>query len=108
MPGASRVGDKAQATIDLHAIPCPLCPHSTVGPALVGSQDVLINSRPGLRVGDLGIHSVCCGPNTWVALKGSSSVFINGRPAMRTGDPTQHCGGVGRVAEGSPDVIIGG
>jgi len=69
---------------------------------------VLINGRAALRVGDQGIHAACCGPNTWAAGKGSESVFINGLPAHRMGDMTVHCGGIGRLIEGSPNVDIGG
>lgn len=64
--------------------------------------------RPALRVTDQGMHIACCGPNMWVAQKGSTSVFINGLPAHRMGDVDQHCGGVGYLIEGSPDVIVGG
>jgi uncharacterized Zn-binding protein involved in type VI secretion len=36
--------------------------------------------------------------------EGSSKIFINGIPAVRLGDATQHCGGFGKMIEGSPDV----
>jgi hypothetical protein len=42
-----------------------------------------------------------------MATEGASSVLINGRKTHRLGDLTQHCGGAGRLIEGSPDVIIG-
>ena len=35
-------------------------------------------------------------------------MFINGIAAHRMGDATVHCGGNGKLVEGSPDVIIGG
>jgi uncharacterized Zn-binding protein involved in type VI secretion len=78
-----------------------------VGPAIAGSSNVFINGRPALRVDDVGIHGVCCGPNMWSAADGAPTVFINGKPAFRRGDPTRHCGGSGKLVEGSPDVEIG-
>jgi uncharacterized Zn-binding protein involved in type VI secretion len=106
MPGAARIGDKSQCPADVHG--CPACVHSVVGPAIIGSPDVLINNLPAVRVGDMGIHAVCCGPNTWTAVMGSATVLINGKPAHRQNDMDQHCGGVGKMIEGSPDVQIGG
>jgi uncharacterized Zn-binding protein involved in type VI secretion len=106
MPGQGRLGDKSQAPIDFHG--CPLCPHSVTGPAVQGSPDVMVNFRPAVRVGDMGIHASCCGPNTWTATMGSATVMINFRPAHRMGDMDQHCGGVGKLIEGSADVIVGG
>jgi uncharacterized Zn-binding protein involved in type VI secretion len=107
MPGQGRLGDKSMAPIDAHG--CPACPHpSATGPAIVGSPDVFVNNRPALRKGDQGIHAVCCGPNTWEAVAGSATVQINGQPAHRMGDQDKHCGGMGTLIEGSPDVIVGG
>jgi uncharacterized Zn-binding protein involved in type VI secretion len=77
------------------------------GPAIGGSPDVNINGKPALRVGDPGIHAACCGPNSWKAAAGSSGVFINGKAAHRQNDQTTHCGGVGKLIEGSSDVFIG-
>ena len=56
---------------------------------------------------DTGVHSACCGPNTWTAIEGSSSVFINSKAAHRLDDHDQHCGGVGAMVEGSPNVFTG-
>lgn len=106
MPGAARLGDKSQAPADVHG--CLACPHPVVGPAIAGSPNVNINGRPAVRVGDNGVHAVCCGPNTWQAVKGSGTVMINNKPAHRMGDTDQHCGGVGQMIEGSADVIVGG
>jgi uncharacterized Zn-binding protein involved in type VI secretion len=107
MPQQGRLGDRSRAPIDAHG--CLACPHLNVtGPAITGSRDVLVNFRPALRVGDGGIHMACCDGNWWRAMRGSSSVLINGRPAHRMGDSTQHCGGIGQLIEGSPDVIVGG
>jgi len=106
VPPQGRLGDKSQAASDAHG--CPLCPHSVFGPSIQGSPDVLVNNRPALRLGDPGTHTPCCGGNTWIAQKGSATVLINGKPAHRMGDMVQHCGGVGQLIEGSPDVIVGG
>jgi len=106
MPPQGRLGDQSQIAVDVHG--CLACPHPGVGPAIAGSPDVLVNSLPALRLGDPGIHAACCGPNTWTAIKGSATVLINGKPAHRLGDSDQHCGGVGQLIQGSPDVITGG
>ena len=106
MAGASRLGDKAQVQQDSHG--CPGCPHPGVGPAISGSSNVMINGRPAVRVDDVGIHAVCCGPNMWSAAEGSSTVFVNGKPLARQNDKTRHCGGQGKMIEGSNDVIVGG
>ena len=105
MAGAGRVGDKAQCPSDAHG--CPGCAHPVVGPAVGGSTDVQINGKPALRMDDPGVHSACCGPNKWQAAQGSPTVFINDKAAHRMGDMTQHCGGVGKLIEGSADVDIG-
>ena len=105
MAGAGRLGDKAQVPADVHG--CPLCPHPAIGPAIVGSPDVLIDFLPALRVSDQGIHAPCCGPNIWFATQGSATVMINFLPAHRMGDQNQHCGGLGTLIEGSTDVLIG-
>jgi uncharacterized Zn-binding protein involved in type VI secretion len=102
----SRLGDKAMANADAHG--CPACPHQVSGPAITGSPTVMVNHMPALRVTDTGVHQACCGPNMWMAAAGSSTVLINFLPAVRLGDATQHCGGVGQMIEGSPDVLVGG
>jgi uncharacterized Zn-binding protein involved in type VI secretion len=106
MPPMGRLGDKSSAPADAHG--CPACPHPVIGPAVQGSPDVLVNGRPALRVGDQGIHMVCCGPNTWEAKTGSATVLINNQAAHRMGDQDKHCGGMGALIEGSPDVEVGG
>ncbi len=104
MPAAARLGDKAQVDQDAHG--CPACPHPGVGPIVVGSGNVFVNDRPAARQDDLGIHAVCCGPNTFKIAKGSPTVYVNGKPFARMNDKTQHCGGSGPIIEGSPDVLI--
>lgn len=106
MPGQGRLGDKSQVPADAHG--CPACPHPAVGPATGGSPNVNVNGKPALRVGDPGVHTACCGPNTWTAKQGSGTVNINGKAAHRLGDADQHCGGMGKMIEGSGNVIVGG
>ncbi len=106
MPGAGRLADKAQCPSDGHG--CKSCNHACIGPAITGSTTVLVNGRPALIVTSEGIHSSCCGPNKWVANQGSATVMINNQPVHRMGDMTQHCGGVGKLIEGSTNVIVGG
>jgi len=105
MPGQGRLGDKASVPLDAHG--CPACPHAGIGPAIHGSPDVNVNGLPALRVDDPGIQAACCGTNTWTATTGSATVFINGKSAHRVGDQTRHCGGMGQLVEGSPNVIVG-
>lgn len=105
MPPQARLGDKALIPADAHG--CVACPHTASGPAVAGSPNVNVNGRPAIRVDDPGIHTACCGGNTWNAQTGSKSVFINGKPAHRLGDIVRHCGGTGKCIEGSGNVIVG-
>jgi uncharacterized Zn-binding protein involved in type VI secretion len=104
MRPATRVGDKANCPADAHGKNC--CAHNVTGPAVAGSPDVFIDGRPALRLSDPGVHGSCCGPNTWVTAEGSKKVLINDIPAVRLHDATAHCGGSGRMIEGSPTVFI--
>lgn len=105
MAAQGRLGDRSYNARDVHG--CPACIHSVIGPAISGSPDVLVDGKPALRVGDKGIHGVCCGTNTWQANQGSKTVLINGRGAYRCGDRSEHCGGRGYLVDGSPDVFVG-
>ncbi len=105
MPPVSRVKDNAHCPSCSHGKPC--CSHPVTGPGTVGSPNILVNGQPPLRIGDPGVHSTCCGPNTWVVAQGSSTVSFNDIPVARLGDQTTHCGGVGTLIVGSPNVIIG-
>jgi uncharacterized Zn-binding protein involved in type VI secretion len=69
---------------------------------------VYVNGQPALRVTDPGTHSSCCGPNTWKANSGSSTCKINNLKAHRKTDATKHCGGMGQLIQGSPNVTVGG
>lgn len=90
---------------DSHGAPC--CPHNVSGPAVDASPNVFVHGEKALRVGDPGVHSTCCGPNTWVAAEGSPTVFVNGIPFTRLGDATSHCGGTGQMVTGSGTVFAG-
>jgi uncharacterized Zn-binding protein involved in type VI secretion len=81
--------------------------HPVTGPAVSGSPDVFVNAKPSLRVGDVGVHGACCGANNWTATQGAPGVYINGRAVHRRGDATKHCGGIGKLVAGSPDVFVG-
>lgn len=75
-----------------------------------GSLNVLINGRPAARVGDpstrhLKPSSTICFPHVARITQGSATVYINGLPAARVGCALAGCT---KVAQGSPDVIIGG
>ena len=104
MPGLARIGDRALG-VDAHR--CKSCSHVVSGPATQGAGDVIVNGRPAVRQGDGGIHSRCCGSNTWFANGGSQTVFINGKPAFRQTDATKHCGGKGALVQASGNVIVG-
>lgn len=83
--------------------------HDTCSPTTLAnaSHNVLVNGKGAGRVGDAYVPHSCPvhGPHTGTITSGSSSVFINGQPAGRIGDSVS-CGG--SVAQGSPNVIVGG
>ncbi len=90
--------DLGTAPADAHG--CPGCPHPVVGPIISGSPDVLIDGSPAARVGDMGVHAACCGPNLFTIAAGDEEVLINGRRAAYAGSRTNHCGGVGWLVKG--------
>ena len=98
-----RLGDQANCPADVHGKNC--CPHNVTGPAVTASPNVFINGNPAHRVGDTGVHSACCGPNTWVCGEGSARVRVSGIPLVRVGDATQHCGGMGKMVQASGNVF---
>jgi uncharacterized Zn-binding protein involved in type VI secretion len=106
VPAQARVSDIGNCPSDSHG--CLACAHSVQGPCTAGSPDVIVNGLPAARQNDPGVHSSCCGPNTWVATGCSGTVIINGLGAHRLGDATTHCGGSGTMTTGSPNVIVGG
>lgn len=96
MSNATRLGD-----LDTGHDACP--PTGLI----TASSNVFINGKGAGRVGDsYAAHGCIVHPShSGVVASGSSSVFINGQPAARIGDSVS-CGGT--VAEGSPNVYIGG
>ena len=108
MPNACRQSDISMNPADAHG--CLVCPHSVSGPAVTGSDDVMIEGNPALRAQgrDNGVHAACCGPNTWVTMQGSSTVYITDLPVVRLGDATTHCGGVGSMISSCETVNVGG
>ena len=94
------VGDQARCEADAHGVFTD--PLSVIGPITTGSPIVYINGRPAARVGDVGVHAACTGPNTFtITGHGGSEVKINGRYAAKKGAETQHCGGIGEIVTGS-------
>ena len=93
--GYACVGMQAACPADAHG--SPACPLATIGPITTGSPNVFVNGRPAARVGDVGVHAACAGPNTFKIAGGDSQVLINGRPAAKIGSSTEHCGGMGSI-----------
>lgn len=96
MPAAARQGDSGV----VH------CGGYTIAE---GSPDVLINSRPAARVGDMSTTHLkpggkTCVPHAAPIATGSATVFINGKPAARAGDTLSGCT---QIAQGSATVNIG-
>jgi uncharacterized Zn-binding protein involved in type VI secretion len=115
MAAQARLGDTSMCPVDIHGSVC-CAPHpNTQGRAIEGSDTVMVNKRPAVRVGDHGDHLMtpCCVnmlpsyPAAWEAKMGSQTVFINGKAAHRKGDMDQHCGGVGTMQDGSDNVDTG-
>jgi len=106
MPAASKVKDIGHVPSDSHGNIC--CSHSCSGPAISGSRNTYVNGQQVLRIGDPGVHSSCCGANTFVTAEGSTTVTVNDIPVCRLGDTTTHCGGTGSLVTGSYNVYIGG
>jgi uncharacterized Zn-binding protein involved in type VI secretion len=96
-------------------VTCPADVHGwsilpVTGLFMIGSLNVLANSRPAIRMGDGGPHVLCPGPNVFIASAGSPTVLINSLPAVRALDVTTHCGASpGFVMAGltSPNIMVG-
>lgn len=93
--GYAAVGGEAYCPADAHGGPQGAT--SVRGPINSGSPTVLLGGRPAARVGDVGVHAVCDGPNSFKITDGDPLVLIDGRPAARIGSSTEHCGGYGRI-----------
>jgi len=86
----------------------PHCsPLTVAGP---GASSVLVNGKPAARAGDkvtphLKPAGRKCKPHAPAISKGSTSVIVEGKPFARIGDTIAGCTA---IAQGSPDVIVGG
>lgn len=87
--GYAAVGNHSYCPSDNHGNFC--CPHTLTGLITTGSTTVTVNGKPAARLGDTGVASACCGPNTFRITSGDPNVLIDGRPAARIGDATVHC-----------------
>lgn len=76
--------------------------------SIEASPNVFINGKAMIRVGDAWeVHDCIDGEGSHGGhlATGSSTVFVNGKPVGRIGDMVD-CGSA--VAEGSPNMFIGG
>ncbi len=103
MLSAGRRGDRSEREEE----PCPTCKKPSVGASTTGSDNVLINHRPALRVLDKGLHDEGCPEGAWEAREGAPAVLINSRNAHRLSDAASHPSGPGKLLEGSHNVLIG-
>lgn len=96
MPASTRLGDNDTGHDS--------CPPSAL---VTASLNVFINGKGAGRQSDTYAPHGCIihAPHVGKIYSGSATVFINGLPAARIGDSVS-CGG--SVAEGSPNVFIGG
>lgn len=97
MPAITRQGDN-----DTGHDACPPRPLAS------GSPNVFVNGKAAGRVSadSYALHGcIVHSPHSAVVSSGSSNTFINGFAVARVGDPV-NCGG--SVAEGSPNVFVGG
>lgn len=96
MPAATRVGDAD-------------VPHCSPMNRAQGSPDVFVNGLPWSRQGDLNTPHLLpgnpCPAHAAAITTGSTTVFINGKGAGRVGDAVTGCTS---VAQGSPNVFVGG
>lgn len=106
MHKTTTICDKSQCTTYMYD--CSVYPNPVHAPTLSGSPDLLINGKPGLRVGNNGIHASCYPADTWQVIEGSPNVSMNGKPSHRLDDEDQHSGEIGRMMEGSPNVFMNG
>jgi len=97
MPAAARVGDRNVSHCSGHNMAS-------------GSENVFINGRRACTQGSRTTGHLVpagrrCGGHTASVRGGSNSVFINGKAAARVGDGLSGCTS---IAQGSPNVFIGG
>jgi uncharacterized Zn-binding protein involved in type VI secretion len=97
--GYACVGMMANCPADAHGGPVGI--NNVTGPITTGSSHVFVNGKPAARVGDVGVHAACEGPNTFEIVSGDSNVLIDGRAAAKIGSVTKHCGGMGHIIGGN-------
>lgn len=99
MSNAARVDDPIKSH-------CGAC-QSPDWKLIQGSEDTTVNNMPAVRQGDPSNPHGCKdhNPHQDTITTGSSTVRINKIPAARKKDPLDWGNS---VAEGSPDVLIGG
>ena len=61
MFAAGRRGDRSV----IHEKKCDVCGQPAIGPAITGSDNVLVNGRPSVRVHDTGAHTAGCPNGAW-------------------------------------------
>jgi uncharacterized Zn-binding protein involved in type VI secretion len=85
MLGAIRRGDFVVKT----------CPFKSSGPFYTASNDVFVEGRGQVRLGDKSVPGIC--------VSGSKSVFVNGRPAAHINSKVI----CGRIVSCSTDIFVG-
>lgn len=107
--GALRLGDKSLGSAPEHCGHDPSCGTVTVNGTLSkGSQNVIINGKQAIRLGDPNTETdSCCGSSVGVVGSGSRTVLINGIPAGRQKDKLNQHAGSGNFISSSGNVFIG-
>jgi uncharacterized Zn-binding protein involved in type VI secretion len=111
MPGIARVGDLVYNGTHSHNDPVTQIPlvFPVLGSFTTASDNVFVNSKAAVRVGDTGTHVVCTGSNTFEAKeRTSATVFINSKACIRENDFTEHCKNhLTRLATDPDGVVMG-
>ena len=84
-----------------------MCGQLAIGLTTTASGNVLVNSRPSVRVHDTGAHTDGCPNGAWEAVEGAPAVPIHRRNAHRLGDEGKHVSGEGHLLEESRNVLGG-
>jgi uncharacterized Zn-binding protein involved in type VI secretion len=107
MKPAARIGDQGKGDCLVgHADIKKGDPKPFTTTFVTGSDNVFVNSRAVVRIGDIG--KTDCGHETKAAT-GSGTVYVNNRFVHRLGDigKVLDDGDTYEVITGSPDVLIG-
>lgn len=110
MPEVARKGDMVVSDGATCNPGFSCCPHSWTG--IIESnlaETVITNGKPTAVINGEGPIQ-CPHGGTFEIIEGSSTVFAEGRKVARIGDKVKckKCGGMGHIAQGSPDVFAGG